>query len=185
MNWIYYPKTSKIPNFLEQTVSVFENHYDLFNSDKQLYRIDHGEQEDQFDSNHVLKILEPGLENLGFKVEKGKKKEQKIRVTVKYGNAGKEELNFEADAYHETEKVVVEVEAGRAHANNQFLKDIFQASMMIDTDYLVLAVKNTYRNNKKTKSFTKDFEKINEFIETIFLTGKIQLNLKGILLIGY
>jgi len=94
-------------------------------------------------------------------------------------------IAHEADAYHETEKVIVEVEAGRAHANNQFLKDIFQASMMIDTDYLVLAVKNTYRNNKKTKSFTKDFEKINEFIETIFLTGKIQLNLKGILLIGY
>ena len=185
MNWIYYPKTSKIPNFLEQTVSVFEEYSSLYDSDIQLQRIDNGDIEKQYESNQVLKILEPGLENLGFKVEKGKKKDQKIRVTVKYGNAGKEELSFEADAYHETEKVVIEVEAGRALANNQFLKDVFQASMMIDTDYLVLAVKNTYRNNKKTKSFTKDFEKINEFIETIFLTGKIQLNLKGILLIGY
>ena len=57
--------------------------------------------------------------------------------------------------------------------------------MMIDTDYLILAVKNVYRNNKITKTVTKDFEKINEFIETIYLTKKIDLDLKGILLIGY
>jgi len=57
--------------------------------------------------------------------------------------------------------------------------------MMIDTDYLILAVKNVYRNNKITKTVTKDFEKINEFIETIYLTKKIYLDLKGILLVGY
>ena len=56
---------------------------------------------------------------------------------------------------------------------------------MIDTDYLILAVKNVYRNNKITKTVTKDFEKINEFIETIYLTKKIYLDLKGILLVGY
>ena len=50
------------------------------------------------------------------------------------------ELTFEADAYHKKYKTVIEVEAGRALVNYQFLKDIFQASMMVDTDYLVLAV---------------------------------------------
>ena len=42
------------------------------------------------------------------------KKEDKIRVTVKYGNIGNEDLNFEADAYNSEHKVVIEVEAGRA-----------------------------------------------------------------------
>jgi hypothetical protein len=39
----------------------------------------------------------------------------------------------------------IEVEAGRAVDNNQFLKDIFQACMMFAVDYLILGVKNYYR----------------------------------------
>ena len=50
--------------------------------------------------------------------------------------------------------------------------------MMVDTDYLVLAVRNLYNQ-------TKDFEKISKFIETMYLTRKIQFDLRGILLIGY
>ena len=185
LNWIYYPRTEKIPSFIRETVGVFEKYEGLFDSEIQLKRVDKNELDKQLDSNEVLKIVEPGLEELGYNVEKSKKKEDKIRVTVKYGNTGNEDLNFEADAYNSEHKVVIEVEAARALANNQFLKDIFQASMMIDTDYLILAVKNVYRNNKTAKTVTKDFEKINEFIETIYLTKKIDLDLKGILLIGY
>ena len=129
-------------------------------------------------SDAVLKILTPDLLKLGFKVEKSKKKEGKVIVPVLFGNSGKRELVFEADAYHKKYKTVIEVEAGRAFANYQFLKDIFQASMMVETDYLVLAVRNLY--NK-----TKDFQKISNFIETMYLTRKIQFDLKGILLIGY
>jgi len=133
-----------------------------------------------------LKILESDLEAIGYKVERSKKNEDKIRVTVKYGSKGVEDLSFEADAYSKEQKVVVEVEAGRAWSNNQFLKDIFEASMMIDTDYLVLAVKNIYRRSANNpKSNFEDFSQINKFIETIYLTGNIQLRLKGILLIGY
>ena len=95
-----------------------------------------------------------------------------------YGTNGSEELAFEADAYSAKLKTVVEVEAGRALTNYQFLKDVFQASMMIETDYLVLAVRRCYRGRN-------DFDEIKKFIETIYLTNRIQLDLKGILLIGY
>ena len=50
--------------------------------------------------------------------------------------------------------------------------------MMLNTDYLILAVRKSYRGQN-------DFEKINSFLEAMYLTNKIKLDLKGILLIGY
>jgi len=185
LNWYFYPLTTEIPEFLAKTVRVFEDNFNKIDSYSQLEKYDQGHKK-QMDSNDVLKILEPDLEAIGYKVERSKKNEDKIRVTVKYGSKGVEDLSFEADAYSKEQKVVVEVEAGRAWSNNQFLKDIFEASMMIDTDYLVLAVKNIYRRSANNpKSNFEDFSQINKFIETIYLTGNIQLRLKGILLIGY
>jgi len=185
LNWYFYPLTTEIPEFLAKTVRVFEDNFNKIDSYTQLEKFDQGHKK-QMDSNDVLKILEPDLEAIGYKVERSKKNEDKIRVTVKYGSKGVEDLSFEADAYSKEQKVVVEVEAGRAWSNNQFLKDIFEASMMIDTDYLVLAVKNIYRRSANNpKSNFEDFSQINKFIETIYLTGNIQLRLKGILLIGY
>ena len=122
--------------------------------------------------------MEPSLQRLGYEVEKSKKKIDKVRVPVLFGNLGKEELAFEADAYSQKNKTVIEVEAGRAVANYQFLKDMFQASMMVETDYLILAVRNLYKGSN-------DFEKVNKFLEAVYLTQKIKLDLKGILLIGY
>ena len=75
-------------------------------------------------------------------------------------------------------RIVIEVEAGRATENNQFLKDLFQACMMFNVEYLVIAVRNIYRNHN-------DFEIIYTFLETLYISNRIQLPLKGILLIGY
>ncbi len=70
------------------------------------------------------------------------------------------------------------MEAGRAVTNYQFLKDIFQASMMVETEYLILAVRILYREHN-------DYETVRKFIETVYLTNKVKLDLKGILLVGY
>ena len=45
-----------------------------------------------------------------------------------FGLNGKFEKYFDADGYHSKEEIVIEIEAGRAVANYQFLKDLFQAS---------------------------------------------------------
>ena len=79
-------------------------------------------------SNQVLSYVVPGLSELGFDVEVGKKRAEKIHVPVLFGQDGKVEKSFEADAYHRKERFVLEVEAGRGVVNNQFLKDLFQAS---------------------------------------------------------
>lgn len=133
---------------------------------------------DTLESNDVLAFVSADLEKLGFKVERSKKKEDKIDVPVLFGPNNKIDKSFYADALSTDGKIVIEVEAGRALANNQFLKDIFEASMMFQVEYLVLAVRNKYRTSN-------DFEKIYTFLETMYISGRIQLPLKGILLIGY
>ena len=129
-------------------------------------------------SNEVLRLSADGLESVGFQVERGKKKTEKINIPVLFGRNGKVEKSFEADALHEEERFVIEVEAGRAVTNYQFLKDLFQATMMTEVDYLCIAVRNIYRNSK-------DFEKVFAFFDTLYKSNRVNLPLKGILIIGY
>lgn len=71
-----------------------------------------------------------------------------VFILILRGKRGKKEKSFYVDALSDDRRIVVEVEAGRAYANYQFLKDIFEASMMSDVKYLILAVRNRYRNRK-------------------------------------
>lgn len=129
-------------------------------------------------SDEVLAIVEPYLTKLHFKVEKDKSKNGRVNVPVLFGNNNTIDKSFYADAISCDGKIVIEVEAGRATENNQFLKDIFEASMMFEVEYLVLAVRNLYRGHN-------DFEFIYTFLETMYISNRIKLPLKGILLIGY
>lgn len=97
--------------------------------------------------NEVLSICKDGLKNIGYIVES--KEDGIIKIPVLFGINNTLEKSFRADAYNENEKTVIEVEAGRGVMNNQFLKDLFQACMMQDVDYLVIAVRNEYRVKAK------------------------------------
>lgn len=136
----------------------------------------------QLKSNDVLAHVAAGLQELGFTVETGKKLDQKVRVPVLYGNNGKIQKAFEADAHHVEAGFVVEIEAGRAVVNNQFLKDLFQACMMDEVRYLAIAVRMIYRGGGGS---SKDFEQVVTFIDTLFASQRLKLPLAGILIIGY
>jgi hypothetical protein len=168
INWVYFPKSSPPPQFGVQIVAVFEAFADA---------IDSSVMADQ-PSNTVMARLRPSLEKLGFRVEKGKSSDDKIVVPVLFGRKGKVLKCFNADAHAASSGWVLEVEAGRAVDNNQFLKDIFQACMMHDVLHLAIAVRNIYRNSD-------DFAKVESYLETLYVSGRLQLPLKGILLIGY
>jgi len=129
-------------------------------------------------SNEVLAILRPHLEAINFNVETGKSQDEKIDVPVLFGKNNDVDKSFYADALSSDGRIVIEVEAGRATENNQFLKDIFEACMMFDVEYLVLAVKNIYNKHD-------DFDRCFTFLETLYISNRLQLPLKGILLIGY
>ena len=126
----------------------------------------------------MLAKLRPGLEAIGFQVESGKSADEKIKVPVLFGANGRVEKAFEADGYNPTEKIVIEVEAGRGVVNYQFLKDLFQACVMQDVDYAVIAIRNDYRGSD-------DFSKVISFIETLYASQRLKLPLTGVLIIGY
>ena len=172
VNWSYFPKTDPLPEILNDTISIFEKNHSKIDSTK------NDTNKLRLSSDKVLKVVEEDFTDAGFSIETGKKKSEKIRVPVLYGHQGTVAQAFEVDGWHKEQKIVLEIEAGRAYSNHQFLKDIFEASVMVNTDYLVLAVRNIY--NKQ-----KDYQIIRDWLDTLFVTKRIKFELKGILLIGY
>jgi len=160
INWQYFPKSDKIPNHLSEVIAVFEKEKEKINSEKH-----------QYSSNQVLSLLRPGLEKLKYEVEKSKKQIDKIQVPVLFGKNGSLEKYFEADGLNTATKTVIEVEAGRAVINHQFLKDLFQASVMHDVDYLAISVRNIYIKSK-------DFEKVVSFMDTLYASNRLKLPLQ-------
>ncbi len=77
-------------------------------------------------SNDMLALVRPYLEKIGFTVETGKAKDEQIFVPVLFCENDEVDKSFVADALCDDHQIVIEVEAGRAVRNNQFLKDIFR-----------------------------------------------------------
>ena len=167
IDWIWFPKSSKPSALAHKVVAAFQAVEPLITSASK-----------QLTSNQVLLKVAPGLVSLEFKVESGKKRGQKIEVPVLYGRGGRPEKSFNADAYCEQEGFVIEVEAGGAVDNYQFLKDLFQACTMDEVKYLCIAVRQTYRGNK-------NFEQVLKFLEALYASQRLGLPLKGILVVGY
>ncbi|WP_310377535.1 hypothetical protein [Flavobacterium sp.] len=167
INWQYYPKRKEIPSHLKDVIDIFILNEKLISSDKLTLH-----------SNEVLEKVSLNLLELNYQVETSKKAIDKIKVPVLFGLNGKLEKYFDADAYNEELKTVIEVEAGRAVTNYQFLKDLFQACMMHEVDFLVIAVRKTYGKNQ-------DFQSVITFFETLYASGRLILPLEGILIIGY
>ena len=163
----FYPVNKKIPEHLESIIKVFSEHEAKINSHKH-----------RLTSNSVLGVLRNNLEAVGFQIESGKKKEEKIKMPVLFGENSQIIKSFDVDWYHEDSKTVLEVEAGRGFLNNQFLKDFFEACIMVDVDYCVIAVCNSYLKSN-------DFEKVKAFFDSMYASDRMKIPLQGLLLIGY
>lgn len=163
----FFPRSHGMTNQIKDIVRCFE--LESLNIDSEKFN---------HTSNEVLNIVKPHLEKIGFACETGKSKENKIIVPVLFGYNNVVDKSFNADAINDDGTIVIEIEAGRATENNQFLKDIFQACMMFHVEYLVIAVRNIYRGHK-------DFEIVYTFLETLYISNRLKLPLKGVLLVGY
>jgi len=163
----FFPVNKKTPEHLVSVIKVFNEYEDKINSHKH-----------KLDSNTVLEILRKNLEGMGFRIETGKKKNEKIKIPVLFGENDRIIKSFDVDGYHEEFKTVLEVEAGRGVTNNQFLKDFFEACIMVNVDYCIIAVRDTYLKQK-------DFEKVKDFFDSMYASGRMNIPLKGLLIIGY
>ena len=162
-----FPRSASTNKQAQEIIKCFIKHENEISSDS-----------NTLSSNEVLGIIRQDLEKTGMTIETGKTREQKIQVPVLFGRNNSIDQYFEADGISNDGKIVLEVEAGRAVVNYQFLKDIFQASMMHEVETLILAIRNDYRG-------TDDFEKIYSFLETLYISNRIKLPLKEIVIIGY
>ena len=167
LNYQLFPRSNALTTEIQNVINCFAVEYD--NIDSTIHNLK---------SDEVLKIIAPHFTRIGFTVETGKSFAEKIIIPVLFGMNNRVDKSFNADALSYDGKIVIEVEAGRATENNQFLKDLFQACMMFNVEYLVLAVRNDYRGHK-------DFEIVYTFLETLYISNRIKLPLKGILLVGY
>jgi hypothetical protein len=129
-------------------------------------------------SNEVLEKLCPGLQALGFEVEVGRTVDQKVRRPVLFGENGKPHVQQEVDGFHDELGVVLEVEAGRTRDNNNDLRDIVRASLIVDARFLALVVPITYRSGEV---YTKSVE----LLDAIYSSSRLKLPLEGLLLVGY
>ena len=166
IKWYYFPKSDEIPEHLKEVVKVFEK------NQKTIESPDH-----TLKSNEVLTVIREDLEAIYFNVE-NKADNYIIKIPVLFKECGKIEKSFNPDAYNNNTQTVIEVEAGRAVANNQFLKDLFQACVMLNVKYLVTAVRTEYRKSK-------DFKEVIKFYNTLYSSNRLNLPLKGVLIIGY
>ena len=167
IEWMHYPNNAPCPWQLTQIIDCFKLSEQSISSSS-----------NQLKSDKVLEELAPSLEGLGFKVERSKKADGRIRVPVLFGRSGQAAKSFDADAYHADQGIVLEVEAGRGYANNQFLKDLFQVSVMQGVEYAAIAVRLKYRDSP-------DFERVVSFIDTLYASDRLQLPLTGLLIVGY
>ena len=163
----FFPRSRGVNTEMSRIVNCFVDANDKISSDN-----------NDLTSNEVLAVLRPYFESIGFTVECGKSREEKIDVPVLFGVNNKVDKFFYADAISKDGKTVIEVEAGQATENHRFLKDIFEACMMFDVEYLVLAVRNKYRSHY-------DFDRVYTFLETLYISNRLHLPLIGIMLIGY
>lgn len=168
--WDYFPRFAQLPEGLRAIVTVFEESY------MQISSVRH-----TLNSNAVLSVVAGGLRAAGWQVEGGKKKEDRIHVPVLFGPNGRVEKAFDADAAYwdaTMGRFVLEVEAGRGVTNHQFLKDFFEACMMQDVLFCAIAVRQLYAGNN-------DYKTVVTFFETLYASRRLELPLKGILVVGY
>jgi hypothetical protein len=167
IRWQHFPRSTPPSALSRQIITVFESRLGLITS-----------SEHKHGSDHVLSLLADGLREIGFEVERGKKKDDQIAIPVLFGENGRVEKSFSADGYHPQMRYMLEVEAGRGVTNYQFLKDLFQACACENVDALGIALRNDYRGSD-------DFARACAFIDAVFSSRRFTLPLREVLIIGY
>ena len=131
-------------------------------------------------------MLRPSMEGLGYLVEAGKSRHQRIERPVLFGENGRAEVTYEIDAFHDGLGIAVEVEAGRGAMSNAAYRDIVRTSLLLDADYFVLMMPISYRYQSSGRTSSTDaYAKTREQLSAIYASQRLRLPFKAVLLIGY
>jgi hypothetical protein len=171
-----FPRTEPPPHFTAAIVDVFRLNEPLIST----MTLKKG-----LTSDAVLTQLRSDLLQLGFAVELGKTAGGKIKRPVFFGENGIPDLQYEIDAFHVDWHCGLEIEAGRAWMGNAVYRDMIQALVMVELEYLVLAVPNGYRYFSGGRSTTsKDYENTCAVSDALFGQSRIRMPYR-LLVVGY
>ena len=172
----FFPRTEHPPEFVNELVRVFAKHRDA---------VDTEQLEKGLTSDLALSLLRTDLEEIGFEVEGGKAKHQKVERPVFFGLQGEATLRYEIDAFNPEWRCGLEIEAGRATMGNAIYRDLVQAMVMVNVDILAIAVPNAYKFQSKGRTtVSRDFDNARAIAEALFGHSRFQLPYR-LLLIGY
>lgn len=171
-----FPQTEPPPAFVGEIIPIFQSH------ETEIATI---ELQKGLTSDGVLTIIRNDLRAIGFEVELGKRKDQKIERPVFFGENGHPVVRYQIDAYHPAWKCALEVEAGRAWMGNAVYRDLIQASIMVSVDYLVLAVPLSYKYfTSGRKAVSSDYSNMCGLASALY--GHTRLRLPySLVVIGY
>jgi hypothetical protein len=176
-SWSYFPRNVRPPEWVEPFIAKVR---------ATEVRISTVKQSTGLHSDDVLQELAPGLEQLGYTVESGKRASNRIRRPVLFGSNGHAEVSYEIDAFHEGHGIVLEVEAGRAASNNATYRDIVRASLILDAQFLVLLLPVAYRfKNRDQPASIPAYRHCLELLSALYASQRLPLPLHGVLLVGY
>jgi hypothetical protein len=170
--WKYYPSRSPAPEWVPDVITVFAAVSEQIDS-----RANHG-----VTSDDALRILRPGLVQLGFEIEASKTRIDKIWRPVLFGEGGRPLVAYEVDGFHPRHGIVLEIEAGRGAAGNADYRDLLRAGLIVEAEYLLLGMMLEYRSGKTTM---RSYERTREQLDAIYASERLKLPFKGVLLVGY
>jgi hypothetical protein len=172
-SWIYYPTSTAPPAWVHDLIAVVAAvQADVASA-----------QHTGLTSDSVLLKLRPGLELLGYTVEASKRRADKVRRPVLFGEGGGERVAYEVDAVHDEIGVLLEVEAGRGAMGNAVYRDLIRTSLIFGARFLALGVMLEYRYSKS--GFTQSYRDARDLLDAIYASGRLQFPFEGILLFGY
>ena len=170
--WSYFPRNVRPAEWAEQFVAVVAGHEAVIST---------VEAKTGLKSDDVLRQLANELVALGYVVETGKSAADKITRPVLFGDNGVASVSYEIDAFHDALGIAVEVEAGRAAANNADYRDIVRTALVLDANYLALLVPVTYRSTQEWHVY----ERVRGQLDAIYASDRLRLPFDGVLLVGY
>ena len=171
-----FPRTEPPPSFTSTIVDVFKQHESLISTE----RLSKGVA-----SDIVLGIVRGDLVTLGFDVEGGKQKAQKIERPVFFGENGIPTVRYQIDAYHTGWECGLEIEAGRAWMGNAVFRDLIQACAMVQVRFLVLAISNAYKYmSSGRQTVSEDYQHAIRLADSLYGHSRFRLPY-DLILIGY
>ena len=177
--WRFFPAFRPPPSWVPALVSIFQANRAQIDS-----LVVHAKR---MESDDVLRVLADDLErDMGFAVERGKKKMGKLRRPVFFGDQGTYLRTYEIDAFQPDHGIALEVEAGRATMGNAIYRDIVQGSLIVDARLLTLVVPIEYRYKSGAREAKEpSYAKTYSVVEAIYGSQRLDLPFEGLLLIGY